>query len=89
MLINSLVNVTVLLSDLIIPFALQDRLYYFKFTTLKNHVNTSLDVVLEELQIFQQENLLQSWNIVIPITLEMLLGILGYQSINDHHLGLE
>ena len=56
MLINSLVHVTVLLSDLNIPFALQSRLYS-KFTSLKNHVITALDVVLKELQIFQQENL--------------------------------
>ena len=57
MLINSLVHVTVLLSDLSIPSALQNRLY-FKLTHLKNNVITALDVVLKELQIFQQENLL-------------------------------
>ena len=88
MLFNSLVHVTVLLSDLNIPSALQNRLFYSKFTNLKNHVTTALDVVLQELQIFQQENLLQSRNIVIQIILKMLLGILGYQSINYHHLGL-
>ena len=57
MLINALVHVTVLLSDLNTPSALQNRLYS-KFTILKNHVVTALDVVLKELQIFQQENLL-------------------------------
>ena len=57
MLINSLVHVTVLLSDLNIPFTLQNRLYS-KFTSLKNHIITALDVVLKELQIFLQENLL-------------------------------
>ena len=56
MLINSLVYVTVLLSDLNIPSALQNRLYYSKFTNLKNHVTTALDVVLKELQICKQEN---------------------------------
>ena len=56
MLINSLVHVTVLLSDLNIPSALPNRLYS-KFTNLKNHVITALDVVLKELQIFQTENL--------------------------------
>ena len=56
MLINSLVHVTVLLSDLNTPSALQNRLYS-KFTSLKNHAITALDVVLKELQIFQQENL--------------------------------
>ena len=48
MLINSLVHVTVLLSDLNIPSALQNRLYS-KFTNLKNHVITALDVVLKQL----------------------------------------
>ena len=57
MLINSLVHVTLLLNDLNIPSALQIRLYS-KFTNLKNHVTTALNVVLKELQIFQQENLL-------------------------------
>ena len=57
MLINSLAHVTVLLSDLSIPSALQNRLYS-KSTNLKNYVLTALDVVLKELQIFQQENLL-------------------------------
>ena len=57
--INSLVHVTVLLSNLNISSALQNRLYS-KFTNLKNHVITALDVVLKELQIFQQENLLYS-----------------------------
>ena len=59
MLINSLVHVTVLPSDLNIPSALQNR-PYSKFTNLKNYVITALDVVLKELQIFQQENLLYS-----------------------------
>ena len=54
---NSLVHATVLLSDLNIPSALQNRLYS-KFNNLKNHAITALDVVLKELQIFQQENLL-------------------------------
>ena len=57
MLINSLVHVTVLLSDLNIPSALQNRQYYSKFINLKIHVTTALDVVLKELQIFQQEKL--------------------------------
>ena len=60
MLINSLVHVTVLLSELNIPSALQNR-PYSKFTNnLKNHVITGLDVVLKELQIFHQENLSRS-----------------------------
>ena len=57
MLINSFVHVTVLLSDLNTPSALNNRLYS-KFTNLKNHVITALDAVLKELQMFQQENLL-------------------------------
>ena len=57
MLINSLVHVTVLLSDLNIPSALLNR-PCSKFTNLKNHVITALDVVFKELQILQQENLL-------------------------------
>ena len=61
MLINSLVHVTVLLSDLNIPSALQNR-PYSEFTNLKNHVITALDVVLTELQIFQQENLLECFS---------------------------
>ena len=61
MLINSLVHVTVLLSDLNIPSALQNRLYS-KFTNLKKHVITALDVALKELQIFQQENLLECFS---------------------------
>ena len=60
MLINSLEHVTVLLSDLNIPSALKNHLYS-KFTSLKNHATTALlDVVLIELQIFQQENILYS-----------------------------
>ena len=59
MLINFFVHVTVVLCDSIIPSALQNRLYS-KFTNLKNHVITALDVVLKELHIFQQENLLYS-----------------------------
>ena len=59
MLINSLVHIKVLLSELNIPSALQNRLYS-KFTNLKNHVIAALDVVLKELQTFQQENLLYS-----------------------------
>ena len=57
MLINSLVHVTVLLSDLNIPSALQNRIDS-NFSNLKNHVITALDVVLKEIQVFQQENLL-------------------------------
>ena len=55
MLINSLVHVTVLLSDLSIPFALQNRLYYSKYLNPKNHVTTALDGVLKELQYFDQK----------------------------------
>ena len=57
MLINSLVHVTVLLSDLNIPSTLQNRLD-FKFTDLINHVITALDVVLKELQITRNLTLL-------------------------------
>ena len=58
MLMNFLVHATVLLSDLDIPSALQNRLYS-KSTNLINHVITAfLDVVLKELQIFLQDNLL-------------------------------
>ena len=88
MLINSLVHVTVLQSDLNIPSALQNRLY-FKFTILKNHVMTALDVVqiITDYKYFNKKTY-STRNIDIQITLKMLLGILGYQSINDHHLGL-
>ena len=76
MLINSLVHVTVLLSDLNIPSALQSHLYY-EFTNLKNYVATALDVVLKELQIFHKKTY-STRNIGIQIPLKMLLGILGY-----------
>ena len=88
MLINSLVHVKVLLNDFNIPSALQNCLY-FKSTSLKNHVITALDVVLKELNYKSfNKKTYSTWNIDIQITLEMLLGILAYRSIKDHHLGL-
>ena len=54
--VQGFVPIRTALGDSKIPSAMSNRLYS-KFTNLKNYAITALDVVLKELQIFQQEKL--------------------------------